>query len=84
MNGMQLSYAYQMWDRVSRIAMTSDATIRTNSMEWTVGNPDIKPSHDMDHLLRLSYNTDRLQTYMEANISQQKRESTSLILTMES
>lgn len=65
MNGMQLSYAYQMWDRVPRIAMTSDATIRTNSMEWTVGNPDIKPSHDMDHQLRLSYNTDRLQTYMD-------------------
>lgn len=70
MNGMQLSYAYQMCDRASRIAMTSDATIRTNSMEWTIGNPDLKPSHDIDHLLRLSYNTDRLQTYVDGYYKQ--------------
>ena len=61
-NGIQLNYTYQMWDAASRIAMTSDATIRTNSMEWTVGNPDLKPSHRMDHLLKLSYNTNRLQS----------------------
>lgn len=62
-NNMQLSYTYQMWDRVSRIAMTSDAMVRTNSMEWTVGNPDLKPSHDMEHRLQFSYNNNRLQTF---------------------
>lgn len=61
-NGLQLGYTYQMWDAASRIAMTSEAAIRTNSMEWTVGNPDLKPSHNMAHLLELSYNTHRLQT----------------------
>lgn len=69
-NNMQLSYTYQMRDVVSRIAMTSDATVRTNSMEWTVGNPDLKPSHDMDHRLQLSYNTQRLQTLVEGYYKQ--------------
>ena len=69
-NNMQLSYTYQMQDKVSRIAMTSDATVRTNSMEWTVGNPDLKPSHDMDHRLLLSYNTQRLQTLVEGYYKQ--------------
>ena len=45
--------------------MTNDATIQTNSMEVTVGNPDLKPSRDIDQLLRLSYNSQRLTTYIE-------------------
>lgn len=69
-NNLQLSYTYQMRDVVSRIAMTSDATVRTNSMEWTIGNPDLKPSHDMDHRLQLSYNTQRLQTLVEGYYKQ--------------
>ena len=69
-NSMQLSYTYQMQDKVSRIAMTSDAMVRTNSMEWTVGNPDLKPSHDIEHRLRVSYNTSRLQTFVEGYYKQ--------------
>lgn len=69
-NSMQLSYTYQMQDKVSRIAMTSDAMVRTNSMEWTVGNPDLKPSHDMEHRLRVSYNNSRLQTFVEGYYKQ--------------
>ena len=69
-NSMQLSYTYQMQDKVSRIAMTSDAMVRTNSMEWTAGNPDLKPSHDMEHRLRVSYNTSRLQTFVEGYFKQ--------------
>ena len=69
-NSMQLSYTYQMQDRVSRIAMTSDAMVRTNSMEWTVGNPDLKPSHDIEHRLHVSYNNSRLQTFVEGYYKQ--------------
>lgn len=69
-NNMQLSYTYQMQDKVSRIAMTSDAMVRTNSMEWTVGNPDLKPSHDIEHRLRVSYNNSRLQTFVEGYYKQ--------------
>ena len=69
-NNMQLSYTFAMQDKVSRIAMTSDAMVRTNSMEWTVGNPDLKPSHDIEHRLRVSYNNSRLQTFVEGYYKQ--------------
>lgn len=65
MNGMQLSYTFEMKDRASRIAMVSDATIQTNSMEYTVGNPNLKPSRDIEHALRLSYNNDRCSAFAE-------------------
>lgn len=65
MNGMQLSYTFEMKDRASRIAMISDATIQTNSIEYTVGNPNLKPARDTEHTLRLSYNDDRWSTFAE-------------------
>ena len=33
-------------------------------MEWTKGNPDLKPSHDMEHRLQFSYNNNRLQAFV--------------------
>lgn len=72
-NELQMSYTFQMQERTSRIAMTSDATIRTNSMEWTVGNPDLKPSRDMEHRLQVSYNTNRLQSFIEGYYKQCRR-----------
>lgn len=64
-NGMQLRYTLDMGDRASRIAMINDATIMTNSMEYTVGNPNLKPSRDMDQSLRLSYNNQRWSTFID-------------------
>lgn len=63
--GMQLIYTIDMADRASRIAMTNDATIQTNSMESTVGNPNLKPSRDTDQSLRLSYNNNRWNTSLD-------------------
>lgn len=72
-NELQMSYTFQMQERTSRIAMTSDAAIRTNNMEWTVGNPDLKPSRDMEHRLLVSYNTNRLQSFIEGYYKQCRR-----------
>lgn len=72
-NELQMSYTFQMQERTSRIAMTNDAAIRTNSMEWTVGNPDLKPSRDMEHRLLVSYNTNRLQSFIEGYYKQCRR-----------
>lgn len=72
-NELQMSYTFQMQERTSRNAMTSDAAIRTNSMEWTVGNPDLKPSRDMEHRLLVSYNTNRLQSFIEGYYKQCRR-----------
>jgi hypothetical protein len=58
---LQLRYSFEMHEKVSRIAMISDATIRVNSMEWTMGNPDLKPNREYVHQLQLAYNTNRWQ-----------------------
>ena len=44
---------------ISQIAMISDTKIRQNSMEWTVGNPDITPNKVTRHQLKLSYTMPR-------------------------
>lgn len=62
---MQLSYTFSVSERVSGIAMVSDAAIRSNSMEWTVGNPGLKPNRELEHTLRLSRNTDRWQAFVD-------------------
>lgn len=67
MQGMQLSYSFQMSDRVSRIAMINDATIRNNSMEWTIGNPNLKPNRDLEHTMQLAYNNDNRFIYTQIN-----------------
>lgn len=64
-NVLQVSYNFQSNERTSRIAMISDAMIRTNSMEWTAGSPDLKPNRETYHTLRLSYSDTRLQAYIE-------------------
>lgn len=63
--GLQLSYNFKSNERISRIAMMSDATIRNNSMEWTVGSPDLKPSRDIYNILRMSYSDSRITSYAE-------------------
>ena len=62
---LQLRYEFLAEERASRIAMTGDALIRQNSMEWIQGNPDLKSNYDIYNILRLSYNTERLQTFAE-------------------
>lgn len=62
---LQLSYNFKSNERISRIAMMSDATIRNNSMEWTVGSPDLKPSRDIYNTIRLSYSDSRIMSYAE-------------------
>lgn len=64
-HALQLSYNFQMSERTSRVAMISDASIRNNRMEWTVGSPDLKPNREMYHLLRLTYTDNRLQASLE-------------------
>ena len=45
--------------------MISDTRIRTNSMEWTVGNPKIKPNGMQIHTVRLAYNTPRFHSNVD-------------------
>lgn len=54
-NTLKLNYVFTIYQHVSQIAMISDTRIRQNSMEWTVGNPNIKPNRVTSHFFRLSY-----------------------------
>ena len=64
LHGMNIRYTFEMKERASRIAMVNDATIQTNSMEMTVGNPGLKPTRDMDQSMQLSYNNNRWSTFL--------------------
>ena len=64
-DALKASYTFEESGYVSQIAMVSDATIRTNSMEWTLGNPDLQPNRVTEHTLRLSYDKPRLSTFIE-------------------
>ena len=62
---LSVKYDFQMYDRTSAIAMTGDAAIRQNSMEWIVGAPDLKPNRDIENMVRLTYNKERLFAFVD-------------------
>ncbi len=64
-DALQFSYDFQVSDAVSKIAMISDATIKNNSMEWTVGSPGLKPNKDIEHTLKLSYHKANWQSFIQ-------------------
>ncbi len=63
---IQLRYDFQISEHVSQVAMISNTSIRDNSMEWTQGNPNIKPNRDQEHTFQLSYTHPRIQTFLQA------------------
>lgn len=66
----QIKYTFSMRDKMSQIAMVSNAAIRTNRREWTKGNPDLKPRRELEHTLRLSRTEDRWQLFVEGMFRQ--------------
>lgn len=64
---LSLMYSFEVAQHISQIAMISNTQVRNNSMEWTVGNPNIEPNSVITHGLRLAYSRPRLysQIYTE-------------------
>lgn len=62
---MKLRYMIEIYEHVSQVAMISDIRIRTNKMEWTVGNPTITPNRCLQQQLRLSYDIPRLSSNLD-------------------
>lgn len=69
---LSLQYAVEVKDRMSKVAMISNARIRDNRWEWLVGNDSLRPSKVLTHSLdatltlprffaqtRLEYRNDR-------------------------
>lgn len=63
---VQLKYDFQISEHVSRVAMISNTSIRNNSMEWTLGNPDIRPNREQAHTFQISYTHPRFQSFVQA------------------
>lgn len=55
-----LRYDFELSQHISQVAMISDTRIRKNSMEWTMGNPSLKPSARYKHSLTFSYSRSRV------------------------
>lgn len=68
---LSINYSIEMAEHISQIAMVSDTRIRTNSLEWTVGNPDIKPTKRITQGLSIAYSKPRIysQIYAEYRIN---------------
>ena len=63
---VQLKYNFQISEHVSQVAMISNTSIRNNSMEWTLGNPDIRPNREQEHTFQVSYTHPRFQSFLQA------------------
>lgn len=62
----QLKYDFQISEHVSQVAMISNTSIRNNSMEWTLGNPGIRPNREQEHTFQVSYTHPRFQSFLQA------------------
>ena len=68
---LKLKYDFEISQHVSQIALVSDVSIKQNSMETILGNPEIRPNRVTSHHLTLSYSSPRftseLQGYYRIN-----------------
>ena len=68
---LKLKYDFEISQHVSQIALVSDVSIKQNSMETILGNPEIRPNRVTSHHLMLSYSSPRftseLQGYYRIN-----------------
>ncbi len=68
---LKVKYDFEISQHVSQIALVSDVSIKQNSMETILGNPEIQPNSVTSHFLTLSYSSPRftseLQGYYRIN-----------------
>ena len=60
LTGLTARYTFETYRRVSSYAMVSNARVRDNSREWTVGNPNLQPSRVIKNIFDISYNGSRI------------------------
>lgn len=68
-----ITYDFEVTQHISQIAMISDTRIRTNALEYTVGNPGIRPNSVRTHALRLAYSKPRLYSQLYAEYRQNRK-----------
>lgn len=65
--GWRVKYSVETSQYTSQVAMTSDAILRMNSMEWKVGNPDLRPYRRTEQSCYVTLDKPRFSNYL--NIS---------------
>ena len=63
---LTVRYSIEFYQHLSEIALISDTEIRQNSMEWTVGNPSLRPNGVTKQQLRVAYIKPRLRLLIDA------------------
>lgn len=65
------SCSFEVAQHISQIAMVSDTRIRTNSLEWTVGNPNLKPTDRITQEFSIAFSKPRIysQIYGEYRVN---------------
>ena len=66
-SSFQIRLGSELSQHISQIAMISDTRIRKNSMEWTVGNPSLKPSSRYENWVVFSFSKPRINTDFTLN-----------------
>lgn len=61
-DALSLRYVFEISQHISQIAMVSDTRIRTNSLEWTVGNPNLKPNSVIENDFSINFSKPRIQS----------------------
>lgn len=59
---LTLKYGFEVSPFVSRLAMISNTAIRGGSREWSIGNPDLKPSYRIENFIDATLTLPRLTT----------------------
>ena len=62
---LKLKYDFEISQHVSQIALVSDVSIKQNSMETILGNPEIRPNRVTSHHLTLSYSSPRFTSELQ-------------------
>ncbi len=62
--GLFASYDFSYGPYLSRMQYVNDVAVRTNDMEITQGNTNLRPCRRIEHILTLSYEKDRLYTVL--------------------
>lgn len=66
-SSFQIRLGSELSQHISQIAMISDTRIRKNSMEWTVGNPSLKPNSIYENWVAFSFSKLRINTDFTLN-----------------
>ena len=64
-NNLKAKYDFEVSQHVSQIALVSDVSIKKNTMETLVGNPEISPNRVTSHDFRLTYSTPKIMTELQ-------------------